>query len=187
MIYFIQMDIPNGLGPIKIGYSSNPTERIKEFTLPWPVKILGFVGGSVLNEKWMHRRLAPHRMMREWFEPTPEVMSLIEQVSLTSWAWPDPRETLLKSFKPKLLMPGEVSTLILPYNIPSARQLRAIRAWLGLNQFEFGQKVGVSLATINNYEGEIVKPSTDSKIAIGRYIAEIGITFGPNGDLKLDQ
>lgn len=70
---------------------------------------------------------------------------------------------------------------------PSARQLRAVRAWTGLSQPEFGARAGVSLATITNYEREAVKPSTDSKLAIGRYIAELGIAFNEDDSVVLAQ
>ena len=71
--------------------------------------------------------------------------------------------------------------------IPSARQLKAIRLWLGLSQAEFGEKAGVSLSVITNYETETVKSSTDSKIAIGRYIAGLGIEFNEKGGVVLEQ
>ncbi len=80
-----------------------------------------------------------------------------------------------------------MNTIDTAIKFPSARQLRAVRSWTGLSQPEFGDRAGVSTATITNYEREAVKPSTDSKLAIGRYIAELGIVFNDDGSVVLEQ
>lgn len=70
---------------------------------------------------------------------------------------------------------------------PSARQLKAIRGWLGQNQLEFGAAAGVSLSTITNFETDTVRTSTDSRIAISRYLEEVGVTIDKDGNLILPQ
>ena len=72
-------------------------------------------------------------------------------------------------------------------NFPSARQLIAIRGWLGMNQRKFGEAAGVSLSTITLFETDKVKTSTDSRIAISRYLDEVGVTIDKDGNLVLPQ
>lgn len=79
MIYFAQIDIPNG--PIKIGYASKPEKRIKELQkqMPWKLKILKTIEGTQKEELKLHRICKNHRIVdsngREWFKP--ECMSLL--------------------------------------------------------------------------------------------------------------
>lgn len=80
MIYFAQIDIPNG--PIKIGYASKPEKRIKELQkqMPWKLKILKTIEGTQKEESRLHRICKNHRIVdsngREWFEP--ECMNLLK-------------------------------------------------------------------------------------------------------------
>jgi len=63
MIYFAQIDIPNG--PIKIGYASKPEKRIKELQkqMPWKLKILKTIEGTQKEELKLHRICKNHRIV----------------------------------------------------------------------------------------------------------------------------
>jgi hypothetical protein len=76
--YFIQS--PEG-GPIKIGVSSTPRRRLKQLQTgsPVPLEIVGLIDGNVEDE--LHRQFAQCRKHGEWFDPTPELISYIQQKS----------------------------------------------------------------------------------------------------------
>ena len=72
MIYFAQIDIPNG--PVKIGTAKDPVKRIKQFNkhLPWLLKIVSIYPGDYEQERLIHRKFIRFRMKdsngREWFD-----------------------------------------------------------------------------------------------------------------------
>ena len=53
--------------------------------------------------------------------------------------------------------------------------LQAIRARLDLTQEQLAERLGVSFATVNRWEGGVVRPQRASRIAIGALAAEAGI------------
>lgn len=77
LIYFVQAG--EG-GPIKIGYSVAPEERVKDFQCgnPWKLRLLRAFPGGVEEERELHARFAADRMHGEWFKPTPELVRLAE-------------------------------------------------------------------------------------------------------------
>lgn len=79
-IYFIK---PVGLtGPIKIGLSKHPERRLDEFRgwSPLELEMIGTVPGNWADEQFLHECLAEHHSHGEWFFPSPEVITAVEQV-----------------------------------------------------------------------------------------------------------
>lgn len=76
-VYFIQ-----GVGRIKIGWSANPTTRLKELSTSsqTALQMIGTINGSVRLERALHRHLKHHRVHREWFADCPEVRALLDLV-----------------------------------------------------------------------------------------------------------
>lgn len=67
LVYFIK---PIGMdGPIKIGCSSIPADRLKYLSVwsPWPLEIIGAVPGSYADEYFLHKCFADIHSHREWF------------------------------------------------------------------------------------------------------------------------
>ena len=66
MIYFIQCGVG---GPIKIGHSDNPRNRLRGLQSANPFKLVlrGVIGGDRTDEQIMHNRLRPKRVRGEWF------------------------------------------------------------------------------------------------------------------------
>ncbi len=93
MIYFAQIDIPNG--PIKIGYAKNPEKRVKKLQqhMPWKLKIIKTFSGEIKDEKEIHKKLIRHYRIidgqgREWFNPESlnylEFLERIQERNLTA-------------------------------------------------------------------------------------------------------
>lgn len=81
-IYFIQA---HGKGPIKIGTTGDdPRKRMVKIQsdCPWPVRLLGAIKGSVVQEKQIHLVLARWRTQGEWFEPHPIVLAAIDEAMI---------------------------------------------------------------------------------------------------------
>ena len=78
MVYFIQS--VNG-GPIKIGYSNNVNERIRELQTASPYKLilLAAIVGGVRMENDIHKQFSKYRMRGEWFKPAKELMEFINK------------------------------------------------------------------------------------------------------------
>lgn len=78
-VYFIT---PIGGGPIKIGCSKIPTERLATYSLWSPVllEIITTIPGDRYVEQALHGEFNAHRMHHEWFDSVPALMALIEQV-----------------------------------------------------------------------------------------------------------
>lgn len=77
-IYFIQ-----GVegGPIKIGYSRNPSQRLAalQTTSPVPLEILFECPGDRRCEQILHAEFAEGRLYGEWFsEDTPDLAEFLE-------------------------------------------------------------------------------------------------------------
>lgn len=80
VVYFIQQ---GSAGPVKIGYCSGANgvdARLRALQCGNPVRlhIRRVVSGSIELETNLHRHLAGHRLMGEWFEPTSEVLRLLD-------------------------------------------------------------------------------------------------------------
>lgn len=66
-------------GPIKIGWSKNPTARLKELSVASPagLSLVLAVPGDARDERRLHAQFAAHRLHGEWFNPAPELLSHI--------------------------------------------------------------------------------------------------------------
>lgn len=75
-VYFIQGP-PDG--PIKIGISVNPEERLRTFQTasPYRLRILRLEPGGRSRETALHRRWRRHRLEGEWFNPAPAILDYI--------------------------------------------------------------------------------------------------------------
>ena len=80
-LYAVRMLIP-GMGrprPIKIGFSTNPTERIQSYNCgPYPVELIGTWRGTRADEKAMHEQFKDIRLEGEWFSTTKELLEAID-------------------------------------------------------------------------------------------------------------
>lgn len=74
MIYFVRQagDIN---APIKIGYSKNPEQRVKDLqtALPYELELIGTMQGGLKREAQLHNDFADTRLKGEWFKATPEL------------------------------------------------------------------------------------------------------------------
>lgn len=82
-VYFIRR--ADGEGPIKIGCSDVPDERLYVFATwhPYKLEILAAAPGGFDQENALHRYFDGSRVHGEWFEPTPELEWIIAQVKET--------------------------------------------------------------------------------------------------------
>jgi hypothetical protein len=78
MIYFIQQ---GQFGPIKIGYSTNPEQRFAAIKTSHHahLRLLGEIEGSEKDERRLHEKFAPHRIRREWFAPSQDLIDYIRK------------------------------------------------------------------------------------------------------------
>lgn len=69
-VYFIQSGSERG--PVKIGFSKNPTRRLFDLQKSSPDKLtlLGVIFGDFKKEKELHRKFAPFALGNEWFLPS---------------------------------------------------------------------------------------------------------------------
>lgn len=76
-VYFIQMG--EG-GPIKIGWTRDPWQRIHELQTaqPYRLRLLGVIEGDRHTERRLHRELAEHRVRGEWFKSAPDVLAKLD-------------------------------------------------------------------------------------------------------------
>jgi hypothetical protein len=80
LVYFMK---PKGRkGPIKIGCSSGPEQRLETLSAwsPYPLEIVGTVPGGFPDESFLHRCLADDHLHREWFKATPRVIGVMQKV-----------------------------------------------------------------------------------------------------------
>lgn len=78
-VYFIQ-SIDGGL--IKIGYSNNPTKRLRELQLGCPIElcILGIVLDADIDKEYeYHKLFDDFRIYGEWFSPAPSFLEFIHE------------------------------------------------------------------------------------------------------------
>jgi hypothetical protein len=86
MIYFMQ---PIGGGPIKIGYSAAPNDRLADLECGYgqKLRLLATTSGGPGRERALHDRFARYRSKRvrstacatEWYEPSEELARLVEK------------------------------------------------------------------------------------------------------------
>ena len=79
-VYFVQLAMPDGNGPIKIGVSSTSMRtRVADFNsgYPWRVVVLGWAPGGQEEERAAHFAMRAHRMNGEWFKPHPDVFAFV--------------------------------------------------------------------------------------------------------------
>lgn len=81
-IYFIA---PIGGGPIKIGCSACPPNRLDQLMAwsPYPLEILATAPGTMNDERAIHSAFLKHWAQREWFRSAPEIYALINEVRAT--------------------------------------------------------------------------------------------------------
>jgi hypothetical protein len=80
-IYFMK---PIGMdGPVKIGCSAKPQERLKALSTwsPFPLEIAASVIGQFPDEKFLHRCFSQFHTHHEWFEANPLLGETIAQVA----------------------------------------------------------------------------------------------------------
>lgn len=75
-VYFVS---PSAHPVVKIGFSSNPEQRIKQIQTSWPAKltILKTLPRTYETEAQLHRRFAHLQMMGEWFSLTTEILEFL--------------------------------------------------------------------------------------------------------------
>lgn len=90
LIYFMRR--ADGVGPVKIGCSKWPEQRLQALQIwsPEPLEIVAAVAGTFADETRLHREFAEHRLHGEWFEATPRVLSAIARIVATGQL-PPPR------------------------------------------------------------------------------------------------
>lgn len=79
-IYFVK---PAGMeGPIKIGCSSIPLDRVSRLAewSPVPLEVIGAVAGDYADENYLHSCFADIHSHHEWFHPTPELLDIIARI-----------------------------------------------------------------------------------------------------------
>lgn len=76
-LYFIQVA---GGGPVKIGISSDVRKRLDGLrtSCPYPLELRRTVRRMGLLERPLHAQLAAARLRGEWFEPTPDVLAVVD-------------------------------------------------------------------------------------------------------------
>lgn len=123
-VYFIQA--VSG-GPIKIGVGSDPASRLLALQPgnPEQLRIAGVIrGGGYARERDLHTRFRASRLYGEWFEPTPELLTLIESEA-DSFDSVSPEE--VKNVAHRSLGGHERATLGLDVDGPRLRALRKER------------------------------------------------------------
>lgn len=77
MIYFaLALDGPF----VKIGYSCNPTKRVKDLqtACPHKLKLAGVKPGTQADEKIIHDMFSKDRLHGEWFKASGDVLDYIQ-------------------------------------------------------------------------------------------------------------
>ncbi len=80
VVYFIK---PIGMdGPIKIGHSQRPVERLEGLAAwsPWPLEIICAVPGKYPDESYLHSCFADSHSHREWFFSSPKLRAAIAEI-----------------------------------------------------------------------------------------------------------
>lgn len=82
-VYFVQAE--DG-GPIKIGWAQDVASRVRQLQVGQSrrLRVIDAIKCSRTYERKLHRQFAASRLFGEWFEPTPELLELIEREGLRS-------------------------------------------------------------------------------------------------------
>jgi hypothetical protein len=106
VVYFMRR--VGGGGPVKIGWSQRPQDRVYAYNTmsPYPLEIVATVPGSIALENRFHAHFAHLRSHREWFHESPEIDAVISQAQA-----------------------GTFDTSTLPDRINSARSASAVKSW----------------------------------------------------------
>jgi hypothetical protein len=77
-IYFIEAI---GTNRIKIGWSTNPNERLDHIasSCPFPVKLIKLIYGDYKTEQLWHQKFKHLRIYREWFKSTSALRMAIDK------------------------------------------------------------------------------------------------------------
>lgn len=80
-IYFIQR--VDGIGPIKIGTSTNPNKRLAgiQTSNPYRLRIIKLILGGLKVEHNLHTKFKEYRMEGEWFKPDNILLQFIKECS----------------------------------------------------------------------------------------------------------
>lgn len=123
MIYFIQCDHS---GPVKIGKSTNPQNRLKSLqcACPYKLHLIKILHGD--SDIYVHKLLKDYRRTGEWFEPHPDVLSF-NQKDL------DKKQTKRKRFNGSLGFPRTHSLIYDTRKLSGLSLLEAANKW-GLSE-----------------------------------------------------
>jgi hypothetical protein len=93
-VYAVQMQIPDYIRPVKIGFATTRNRLATYNCGPFPVLCLGTWKGHRSDEQQAHKQFAEHRLSGEWFYPAPDLLLFVQSktglVALTGKRQPDP-------------------------------------------------------------------------------------------------
>jgi len=94
MIYFIQC---GKNGPIKIGQSENPVQRMATLQIGNHEKLemLWQYSGDRYSEQFIHEKFSEHHIRGEWYHPHPEVLLFVSQCLINGRRKELPNETVI--------------------------------------------------------------------------------------------
>lgn len=75
-VYFIRS---TRTGCIKIGFSFDPNQRIRELSTSEPVELLGYITGGTDAERRLHDRFSADRVHGEWFTPSESLIAYLRE------------------------------------------------------------------------------------------------------------
>ena len=160
-VYVIKSDA----GPIKIGISSNPDNRLKSLQGSCP-HALALVFTKVVHrsiaesiEKQAHDSLAGNRMRGEWFNVTAEDAIYVVNMAITN-----PVHEICND-------PVEEYPVAIP------NQIKAARILLEWEQSDLAKNAGVSTTTITSIESKKRPPSFNTRRLILDAIDKAGVEF----------
>lgn len=80
-VYFIEAE---ETGLVKIGHAANPESRMKSIQgmSPAKLRLIGYMPGSIADEKALHARFATDRSHGEWFRHSRQISDYIQEVCL---------------------------------------------------------------------------------------------------------
>jgi len=126
-LYAVQMKIPKyPFCPIKIGFSVEPSRRVREFTQgPFPTVWLGQwdAPNGYADESAVHAAFHRYRLFGEWFYPAPEVITFLEeklgdQMTLDAEA----KSSRVRKFERRfaeMFQQGQPASLPDPFDLPA--------------------------------------------------------------------
>lgn len=78
-VYFIEAE---ETGLIKIGHAANPNSRMESIQgmSPAKLRLIGYMPGSIADEKALHARFATDRSHGEWFRYSMQISDYIQEV-----------------------------------------------------------------------------------------------------------